>query len=128
MQADAYTAVYDSNWESTYEYVAGACNISVADFNATESAFNVTVPSSKANYVSGKMYTTQQGDTCDSIALADSISTATMFYINPNILNCSDIVAGTSLCLPQPCNSLYTVQANDTCTSIAVDAGILTQD
>ncbi|PMD34386.1 carbohydrate-binding module family 50 [Hyaloscypha variabilis F] len=128
MQANAFTPVYDDNWESTYEYVAGACNISVVDFNATASAFNVTVPSSTSNCVSGNMYTTKQGDTCDSIAQSKSVSAATMFYINSNILNCSSILAGTSLCLPLACDSLYTVQANDTCTSIAVDAGIMTQN
>ena len=63
MQADTYTDVYNDNWESTYEYVAGACNISVADFNTTASVFNVTVPSSTPNCVSGNMYTTKQGDT-----------------------------------------------------------------
>jgi LysM repeat protein len=128
MQADAYTTVYDSNWQSMYQYVAAACDLSVASFNATPSVFNVTVPSSTPNCVSGKMYTTQQGDTCDSIALQMGISAATMFYINSNIHNCSAIDAGTSLCLPLTCENLYTVQANDTCTGIAIDSGIGTQN
>ncbi|RFU27962.1 hypothetical protein B7463_g8377, partial [Scytalidium lignicola] len=128
MQADAYTAVYDDNWESVYEYVAGACNLSIANFNATTSVFNVTIPAQKLNCVSGNMYTTKEGDTCDSVALGNGVSAATMFYINLNILNCSAIVPGTSLCLPLTCINLYTVKLNDTCTSIAVDAGIKTRD
>lgn len=128
LQEDAYSDVYNDDWQSTYEYVAQACNITVANFNATQSVFNVTVPSETPNCVSGNTYTTQPGDTCDSIALAHSVSAATMFYINANILNCSSILTGTTLCLPQSCASVYTVQANDTCSSIAANNGLLTQD
>lgn len=68
------------------------------------------------------------GDTCDAIALANHVSAATMFYNNPNILNCSAIAAGTSLCLPLACDTVYTVQDNDTCSTIAADNGLLTAD
>ncbi|KAL4863476.1 hypothetical protein BDV12DRAFT_177476 [Aspergillus spectabilis] len=51
-----------------------------------------------------------------------------MFYINPNILNCSSIWTGTSLCLPETCESIYTIQAHDTCSTIAVEYGLLTVD
>ncbi|RAL03508.1 LysM peptidoglycan-binding domain-containing protein [Aspergillus ibericus CBS 121593] len=71
------------------------------------------------NCLSGNTYTTQEGDTCDSIALSHSISAATMFYTNPNILNCSSILPGTPLCLPLQCD-VYTVQPGDTCTTIAL--------
>ncbi|KAE8161705.1 carbohydrate-binding module family 50 protein [Aspergillus tamarii] len=128
MQADAYTDAYDDNWQSTYMYVAQTCNISVSNFNSTPSAFNVTVPSSTSDCVSGTIYTTKEGDTCDSIALAQGVSAATMFYINPNILNCSSIWPGTNLCLPQKCDSVYVVQPEDTCIDIAVGAGIRTQN
>lgn len=97
MQADAYTEVYDANWKSTYQYVAQTYNISMADFNATSSIFNVTVPASTPDCISGNIYKTQEGDSCDSIALVHCVSAATMFYINTNILNCSLILIGTSL-------------------------------
>lgn len=128
MQANAYSSVYDSNWQTMYQYMARACNITVADFNATSSVFNVSVPVTPANCVSGNLYTTQQGDTCDSIALAKGASAATMFYTNSNVHNCSAIAAGTVLCLPLTCADLYTVKSNDTCTSIAIEWGIRTQD
>lgn len=128
MQADAYSGAYEENWQSTYETVAAACNVTGAAFNVTDSVFNVTVPASEATCVSGKTYTTQAGDTCDSIALANSVSAASMYYINSDIHNCSDVAAGTSLCLPSACVDTYTVQENDTCTSIAVDAGLWTSD
>ncbi|KAE8150987.1 hypothetical protein BDV25DRAFT_171767 [Aspergillus avenaceus] len=127
MQADAYTEAYTEDWQSTYKSVAQACNLTVSDFNATDSAFNVTVPTSTPDCVSGNTYTTKEGDTCDSIALAQGVSAATMFYINPDILNCTSILAGTSLCLPQQCEDLYTVQPNDTCIDIAIDSNIRTQ-
>lgn len=128
LQADAYSGVYEENWQSTYETVAAACNVTVADFNTTASAFNVTVPTTEPNCVSGEMYTSQAGDTCDTIALAHSVSAASLYYINTDIHNCSAVTTGTSLCLPLACATTYTVQANDTCTSIAVDAGVYTTD
>jgi hypothetical protein len=128
MQENAYSSAYDENWQTTYEYVAATCNLTVSDFNATTSAFNVSVPTTAATCLSGNMYTTQNGDTCDSIALAQGVSAATMYYINPNILNCSDIITGTSLCLPLTCTDLYSVEANDTCTTIAVESYIASAD
>lgn len=128
MQSDAYSAIYEENWQATYEYVATTCNLTVTDFNATDSIFNVTIPTTTANCVSGNTYQTVDGDTCDAIALANHVSAATMFYNNPNILNYSAIAAGTSLCLPLACNTVYTVQENDTCSSIAADNGLLTAD
>ncbi|PYI05156.1 hypothetical protein BO78DRAFT_398344 [Aspergillus sclerotiicarbonarius CBS 121057] len=78
---------------------------------------NVKVP--PPNCLSGNTYTTKEGDTCDSIALAHRVSAATMFFTNPNILDCSSILPGTSLCLPLDCD-VYTVQPGDTCTTIAL--------
>lgn len=127
MQADAYSGAYDSNWQTIYEEVATQCSLTVSDFNATSSAFNVSVPVTTANCVSGHTYTTVAGDTCDSIALAQGVSAATMFYMNANIHNCSAVDAGTALCLPQTCSTVYAVQADDTCSSIAADNGLLTR-
>ncbi|KAG6365631.1 hypothetical protein INS49_007242 [Diaporthe citri] len=128
LQADAFSGVYEENWQSTYETVAAACNVTVADFNITDSAFNVTVPTTETNCVSGNTYTAQAGDTCDAIALAHSVSAASLYHINSNIHNCSAVAAGTTLCLPLACATTYTVQADDTCTGIAVDAGLYTSD
>lgn len=120
MQQDAYSDVYNEDWQSAYEYVATTCNLTVSDFNATASAFNASVPVTAPICVSGNYYTTEDGDTCDSIALAQGVSAATMYYTNANILNCSDIIAGTTLCLPLTCSEVYSVKSNDTCASVAV--------
>ncbi|KAM5529504.1 hypothetical protein BFJ69_g16583 [Fusarium oxysporum] len=127
MQADAYTGIYDEYVKASYEYVAKACNLDVDNFNATDSAFNVTIPDTSSDVcVSGNTYTTQDGDSCDSIALAQGVSAATMYYINSNIFDCSKIAAGTELCLPLTCTKIYKVQTGDTCRSIASKANILT--
>ncbi|OJJ99923.1 carbohydrate-binding module family 50 protein [Aspergillus aculeatus ATCC 16872] len=128
MQADAYSDAYNDDWQSTFEYVAATCNLTVADFNATASAFNASVPTTTPSCVSGNVYTTQDGDTCDSIALAEGVSAATMYYTNPNILNCSAISAGTALCLPLTCTDVYSVQPNDTCSTVAVANFITTAE
>ncbi|KAL5603673.1 hypothetical protein FOVSG1_006423 [Fusarium oxysporum f. sp. vasinfectum] len=127
MQADAYTGVYDENVQSSYEYVAKACDLNVDNFNATGSAFNVTNPDVEENTcVSGKTYIAKDGDSCDAIALAQGVSAATMYYINSNIFDCKKIAAGTNLCLPLTCTNLYKVKKDDTCLDIAMNANILT--
>lgn len=128
LRANAYSDAYTQDWESTYQAVAQACNLTVSTFDPVQSAFNVTVPSIEVNCVSGNTYRTKEGDTCDSIAQAYGVSAATMFYINPTIVNCSAIRNGTDLCLPQTCTSIYTVQANDTCSTIAAAHGLFTMD
>ncbi|KAI8721473.1 hypothetical protein NCS52_00594900 [Fusarium sp. LHS14.1] len=42
----------------------------------------------------------QPGDTCDSLAVKYSVSLAAIFYGNPDILDCNDMVQGVLICLP----------------------------
>ncbi|KAF5570185.1 hypothetical protein FPHYL_1461 [Fusarium phyllophilum] len=126
MQADAFTGAYDEYAKASYEYVAKACNLDVDNFNATDSAFNITVPDTTSNIcVSGNTYITKDGDSCDSIALAQGVSAATMYYINSNIFDCHKIATGTELCLPFTCTKIYKVKQSDTCLDIAMNANIL---
>ncbi|KAJ4245208.1 hypothetical protein NW762_014078 [Fusarium torreyae] len=126
MQADAYTGVYDDDVKRSYEYVAKTCDLDVENFNATDSAFNVTNPDATSDMcVSGKIHVAKDGDSCDSIALAQGVSAATMYYINSNIFDCTKIDAGTKLCLPLTCTKIYKVQEADTCLDIALNANIL---
>jgi hypothetical protein len=68
-------------------------------------------------------YTTKVGDTCDSIALASKVSSATLYHTNPNVSQCDRISPGLSICLPPRCKSTYSVQRNETCVAIAVEQG-----
>ncbi|CAK7199674.1 hypothetical protein SEUCBS139899_002357 [Sporothrix eucalyptigena] len=64
------------------------------------------------------------GDTCDSIAIANSVSSATLFAINPNLQDCrKPLAVGTVLCLPHTCDALWTVHITDTCLSIGNATG-----
>jgi hypothetical protein len=98
----------------------------VDNFNATDSAFNFTVPDTGDDAcVSGNIYTTKSGDTCDSIALAQGVSAATMYYINSNVFDCSKIAPGTNLCLPLTCTNIYQVKKSDDCLDVALNNYIL---
>lgn len=71
----------------------------------------------------GQTYKAQEGDTCDSIALAHSVSAATLYYINPALLDCNNATAGQELCLPLACEVTYTVQEGESCVEIGVGQG-----
>ncbi|KAL7892932.1 hypothetical protein HDV64DRAFT_272902 [Trichoderma sp. TUCIM 5745] len=115
--SDAYTNLYGNEFESMLRYVATSCHV-----------FSVTAKDSVTDIcVSSNYYTTKQGDTCDSIALTHKVSAATLYHLNDNIINCTSIASGARLCLPLSCNSLYSVQPDDDCSSIAADAGIYTR-
>ncbi|KAK6827548.1 hypothetical protein PG987_010889 [Apiospora arundinis] len=85
------------------------------------SAISFNPTASEPTCVSSNVYVTKAGDTCDSVAQAHNVSSATMFYINPNILDCSAIREGTSLCLPLPCDTVRTVKDGEDCTDIAIE-------
>ncbi|KFY43830.1 hypothetical protein V494_01794 [Pseudogymnoascus sp. VKM F-4513 (FW-928)] len=72
--------------------------------------------------MSGQIIITKEGDSCDRIAVANSISGATLYYINKNLPNCTAITAGLELCLPQPCTT-HTITADETCADLVVDVG-----
>jgi len=71
--------------------------------------------------LSDKYYTTSAGDTCHTIASAYNVSSAALYKANSNstiAVNCASVTSGTTFCLPPPCEVVYTIQPNDTCTSI----------
>lgn len=72
----------------------------------------------------GKKYVTKAGDTCDSIAQSNLVSSGTLFYSNPLLVGCSNLKAGTELCLPPQCKSLYKIKAGDDCVNVAFTNGI----
>jgi hypothetical protein len=60
----------------------------------------------------------KQGDDCDKIAKAKSVSPAMLQFLNSIAADCSNFPkAGTELCLPETCD-LYTLQKKDTCWDI----------
>jgi hypothetical protein len=112
---------YDADFASDFALATSSCNASEYAFTsptpyalnstATTTSTPTTTPSCSSPYL------VQSGDTCDSIALAHNVSTfsiVTAGSLNPD---CSNLQAGSSLCLPSSCQ-LYRLQYDDTCNSI----------
>lgn len=59
-------------------------------------------------------YTIKSGDTCNSVSIAQNVSTFSLLYQNGLQGYCTNFPSNGSLCLLPPCN-IYTVKANDTC-------------
>ncbi|KAL7794273.1 LysM domain protein [Trichoderma ceciliae] len=119
MQTSEYSA-YNEDYAAMLEYVNKEC--------AVDSPTTPVKPAPQNNGTqpgtcfSGKKVVTKQGDSCDSVALANSVSSASLYYINPNLTNCTSIAAGVELCLPQTCTT-HTVQEGETCVDVGVNAG-----
>jgi hypothetical protein len=73
--------------------------------------------------VSEKYYLTKSADTCNSIALANSVSSASIFFGNPVLANCTNIAGDQELCLPLTA-ATYALQSNDSCISASYNAGV----
>ncbi|KXG46668.1 Pectin lyase fold/virulence factor [Penicillium griseofulvum] len=74
-------------------------------------------------------YKTVDGDTCDSIAQANSMSSASIYMGNQDqIYACSKIPADMTLCLPLSCSDIYTLLPDDTCTTIETAASLESGD
>ncbi|KAJ7207185.1 LysM domain protein [Mycena pura] len=73
--------------------------------------------------LSGNLYTVQSGDNCQTIAASKNVATGTLQTINNIFRDCSNLIAGAQICLPQTCQT-YLVNPGDTCWSIASSVGI----
>ena len=95
------------------------CNVSAATAPKPppQDIFPGTVDGSNRTCLSGKQYTTKAGDTCHSIALAQSIAEKTLASINDLTVDCTRLteLSGTTLnlCLPQTCQTIQTGAADD---------------
>lgn len=135
MQSSEYSA-YNEDYASMLEYVnkGKLCpyvELSMANLSKECGGSGPTTPiklppqynsTQPGTCFSGKTIVTKQGDSCDSVALANSVSSASLYYINPNLPECNSIAAGTELCLPQTC-TVYTVKEGETCVEIGVNEG-----
>ncbi|KAM5487525.1 hypothetical protein MaudMau93_004610 [Microsporum audouinii] len=119
MQQSPYSA-YDNLYAERLDFVIKSCNQPDSPTKPIESPGNTTLPEVCH---SDRKYVTQQGDTCDSIASKKGVSAATLYYINSGLRNCDSPGVGINLCLPQSCNSTYSVKPNDNCVDIAISHG-----
>ncbi|KAL4788913.1 pectate lyase superfamily protein-domain-containing protein [Aspergillus venezuelensis] len=122
MQKSSYSG-YSENSAQVLETINSACD-ETSPITITDPSINVPPSdnSTTLDCISDNHYTTMSGDTCDSIAAAESVSAATLYAINPALVDCTSISAGLSLCLPETCETAQ-VQSADTCISLGVDNG-----
>ncbi|KAF4552682.1 LysM domain-containing protein 5 [Elsinoe fawcettii] len=72
--------------------------------------------------LSGKHTVIKAGDNCQSLSEANTVSTGALRVINDLFPDCSNLVVGANICLPQSCRT-YKVQTGDTCDSVAAVTG-----
>ncbi|KAH8804437.1 hypothetical protein F5884DRAFT_901622 [Xylogone sp. PMI_703] len=116
-----YSANIALDWQQTQK----ACGINSNLAVLTNSiSFSAAVSTSHGNTTckSKNMYTTKNGDTCESISLAESVAQGSIWAINNLFSDCS-ITVGQSLCLPGSCKT-YTITSDDTCFTIATNNNI----
>jgi LysM repeat protein len=78
---------------------------------------NVTEPAASCG---GTKYVTKAGDTCDSIAQGNLVSSGSLYETNPELLDCTNPTSGTKLCLPPSCEKQYNIKTGDDCVSVAL--------
>ncbi|KAK1995810.1 pectin lyase-like protein [Colletotrichum falcatum] len=86
----------------------------------------IVVPTPDPFCVSDKHYTIRAGDTCNSIALANDVSSANVFYAAAAAgatRGCGDLPADLTICLPLTCET-YLLRATDDCFSASAAVGI----
>ncbi|KAH2000894.1 hypothetical protein KXV97_007434, partial [Aspergillus fumigatus] len=116
MQRTPYS-VYDEYYQTVLKTVHERCGLTgPTDIPPSP----ITLPEQEEPIcLSGTKLTTVEGDTCDSIAQTNGLSSAALYMGNQDqIYNCSKIEANLNLCLPLPCGQTYVLQPDDTCTSI----------
>lgn len=117
MQQSPYS-VYDEYFQSDLETVYAKCGGS-GETDAPPSLDSPPEFPPDPICVSGKTHITSAGDTCDSIALKYSISSAALVMSNSRyLISCDNLKPDMELCLPESCSSVYTMQNSDTCRSI----------
>ncbi|KAL1617782.1 hypothetical protein SLS54_007561 [Diplodia seriata] len=126
MQQSPYSA-YDENYADRLQYGASTCGLPDIPTDPADGGIHVN-GTDPATCISGNTYITASEDTCDSIATSNQVSSATLYYINPSLLSCESPGEGLTLCLPAACETLYTVQPNDNCSSIAASELISWRD
>lgn len=124
MQSSPYS-VYNEAYKRALEHVYSTCG-KTGPTNILPSV--VTPPEDRSlDCGTNEWYTvTGAGETCNSIALKQKISSASLFMANQYRLdNCSiktPIPSGTKLCVPSICHRTLTLQSGDTCESLEANS------
>lgn len=122
---------YDADFASAFQSTTSSCSktgypfTSPSKYTISQALItSTTLSSSSATPTSmcGSIYTVQPGDTCNSISLAQNVSTYSVIYSGGLDSACTTLLPGAILCLLPQCK-LYTVQGTDTCSNILTAIG-----
>ncbi|KFA54859.1 hypothetical protein S40293_10024 [Stachybotrys chartarum IBT 40293] len=121
MQSSPYSA-YDDMYAYMLEFVNQNCNVN-SPTQILPNPVNINYTREERCEAERK-YTVQNGDSCDSIAERHSVSGATLYYLNPELDNCTRPTVGLEICLPNQCERTYRVQSEeDDCVAVAIRRG-----
>ncbi|KAF7556581.1 hypothetical protein G7Z17_g1326 [Cylindrodendrum hubeiense] len=122
MQASPYS-IYQKTpyYQEALKAAVSGCSMGSQPTAAKDSPFP-EITKEAGLCLSNVKHTTLSSDTCDSLALKYGVSSAAIFSGNPDILDCNDVVAGVSVCLPLQCKT-YKLKATDGCADIEVATG-----
>jgi LysM repeat protein len=113
--ADEFSSLTASCGSQNYPTVSPTSYLLPGNATQTSSAPATTTTSCSDTY------TVRDGDDCNSISIAQNVSTNALLYQNNLGAHCVGFPnPGTQLCLPSPCQ-IYTVKENDTCYSVVED-------
>lgn len=117
MQSSSYS-YYNDFYKSNFEVVQSTCGIS-GDTSLPPTLIVEEPEEEEDMCLSEITYTTAEGDTCTSIALDFSVSSAALYLANQDLIrDCSKVVPNKKICIPIPCQNTYVLQEEDSCYSI----------
>lgn len=110
-------SIYDDQYKSDLDVIHSKCGLTGSTDIPTSPI--TPDPQLQSTCVSGNNYTTRAGDSCDSIASANSVSSAALFIANSLLIDdCNAISGDVILCLPLACSITYMFTANESCATI----------
>lgn len=121
MQSSQYS-IYDEYYKEQLEYVYAQCKLTGP--TAIPDPLDTVQPEPPSYCLSNKRYNTKQGDTCQSIASSNSVSSAGLYMANQELLkDCSNVTPGLTVCLPMTCIT-HNLQPDETCFSVEKSLGL----
>jgi LysM repeat protein len=109
--------------ESLYQSLTSSCGITSRPVTTTTIDYSTSEPSPTDVSCDGVNYTIQDGDNCYSISEAQGVGTAWMLSDNNLGAYCDGFPTSGTICITNMCENVK-VETNETCSEIAVAAGI----